>query len=118
MNVADLPEPAEAAEVRLSFVPGCNFKALGAGVISDFTAYTQQSPAMTPAPDNCEGVRVNFAKDEGDGWALLRMSLHEPIMPINVESNTPGGNRRIMRALYEFLSRYPFLDLETLKKQI
>lgn len=116
--IADLPEPAEAAEVRLSFVPGCNFKALGAGVISDFTAYAQQSPAMTPAPDNCEGVRVNFAKDEGDGWALLRMSLHEPIMPINVESNTPGGNRRIMRALYEFLSRYPFLDLETLKKQI
>ena len=116
--IADLPEPAEAAEVRLSFVPGCDFKALGAGVIADFTAFAQSDPSLTLAPDNCEGVRVNFAKDAGNGWALLRMSLHEPIMPINVESNEKGGNKRIMRALYKFLSAYPFLNLENLKKQI
>ena len=105
-------------EVRLAFIPGCDFKALGAGVIADFTAYAQQSPDLTLAPDNCEGVRVNFAKDAGDGWALIRMSLHEPILPINVESNSPGGSGRILRALYEFLSAYPFLNLENLKKQI
>ena len=116
--IADLPEPAEAVEVRLAFIPGCDFKALGAGVIADFTAYAQQSPDLTLAPDNCEGVRVNFAKDAGDGWALIRMSLHEPILPINVESNSPGGSGRILRALYEFLSAYPFLNLENLKKQI
>ena len=46
------------------------------------------------------------------------MSLHEPIMPINVESNEQGGNKRIMRALYKFLSAYPFLNLENLKKEI
>ncbi len=116
--IADLPEPKEAAEARLSFVPGCDFKVLGAGVIADFTAYANGTPHLSLAPDNCEGVRVNFDKEAGDGWALLRMSLHEPILPVNVESNEQGGNQRIMRALYKFLSAYPFLNLETLKKQI
>lgn len=116
--IADLPEPAEAAEVRLAFIPGCDFKALGKGVIADFTAHAQQCAYMTLAPDNFEGVRVNFDAAHGDGWALIRMSLHEPIMPVNVESNTPGGNRQIMQELYAFLSKYPFLNLENLKKQI
>ena len=45
------------------------------------------------------------------------MSLHEPIMPINVESNSTGGNKIILKALKKFLSAYPFLNLENLKKQ-
>ncbi len=116
--IADLPEPAEAAEVRLSFANGCDFKALGAGVIADLTAYAQHTAGLSLAPDNCEGVRINFDKDAGDGWALVRMSLHEPILPINAESNRAGGNRRILRVLYEFLSKYPFLNTENLKNQI
>ena len=46
------------------------------------------------------------------------MSLHEPIMPINVESDSAGGNTVIMRELYEFLSKYPFLNTDNLKKNI
>ena len=93
-------------------------KALGAGVIADFTKYAESCPHLTLAPDNCEGVRVNFDKEHGNGWALVRMSLHEPIMPINVESNERGGNVRIMRELYAFLKNYPFLNTEPLKNQI
>ena len=114
--IADLPEPAEAGEVRLKFTPGCDFKALGAGVIADFTKYAESCPHLTLAPDNCEGVRVNFDKEHGNGWALVRMSLHEPIMPINVESNDVGGNAKIKAELYAFLSKYDFLDTENLKK--
>ena len=114
--IADLPEPAEAGEVRLKFTPGCDFKTLGAGVIADFTKYAESCPHLTLAPDNCEGVRVNFDKEHGNGWALVRMSLHEPIMPINVESNDVGGNAKIKAELYAFLSKYDFLDTENLKK--
>ena len=114
--IADLPEPAEAGEVRLKFTPGCDFKTLGAGVIADFTKYAEGCPHLTLAPDNCEGVRVNFDKEHGNGWALVRMSLHEPIMPINVESNDVGGNAKIKAELYAFLSKYDFLDTENLKK--
>ncbi len=44
------------------------------------------------------------------------MSLHEPILPINAESDSEGGVRLIVRELYEFLKTYPFLDLSSLKK--
>ncbi len=116
--IADLPEPAEAAEVRLTFAPGCDFKALGAGVIEDLKTYAQTSAHLALAPDNYEGARVNFDGAHGDGWALVRMSLHEPIMPINVESNERGGNKRIMRELYGFLSKYPFLNTRPLGEKL
>ena len=90
----------------------------GAGVIADFEKHARETEYLSLAPDNHEGVRVNFDASHGNGWALLRMSLHEPIMPINVESNSAGGNAVIMRELYEFLSKYPFLNADNLKKNI
>lgn len=116
--IASLPEPKEAVEIRLSFVPDCDFKALGGGVIEDLKQTAEENPALSPAPDNYEGIRINFDKEHGDGWALVRMSLHEPIMPINVESNSVGGNAVIIKELYAFLQGYAFLNLENLKKYI
>ena len=46
-----------------------------------------------------------------DGWALVRMSLHEPILPVNIESDTEGGVKKIAAQLYKFLQAYPFLEL-------
>lgn len=115
--IKDLPEPKEAAEIRLTFVPGCDFKTLGNGVIEDLKAIASRPP-LSPAPDNYEGIRINFDSDHGDGWALVRMSLHEPIMPINVESDREGGNLAIIRQLYALLEGYPFLNLENLKKYL
>ena len=42
------------------------------------------------------------------------MSLHEPIMPINVESNTEGGNAVILASLRELLKGYSFLNTDKL----
>ena len=53
---------------------------------------------------------MNFDKEHGNGWALVRMSLHEPILPVNAESAVKGGNALIARELYELLKDYPFLD--------
>ena len=116
--IADLPEPAEAAEARLTFTPGADFKTLGNGAIDDLKAYVPQAEGLALAPDNYEGVRIDFDKEHGDGWALVRMSLHEPIMPINFESNQAGGNAKIARSLYDFLSKYPFLVTDNLKKYL
>ncbi len=116
--ISSLPEPKEAAEIRLSFAAGCDFKTLGGGVIEDLKQTAQENPALSPAPDNYEGIRVNFDREHGDGWALVRMSLHEPIMPINVESNSVGGNAVIIKQLYAFLQGYAFLNLENLKKYL
>lgn len=73
---------------------------------------------LSLAPDNFEGVRIVFGKDAGDGWALVRMSLHEPIMPINFESNKTGGCRQIAKALLSLLGKYDFLNTENLEKYL
>ncbi len=114
--ISDLPEPAEAAEVRLTFAPDCDFKTLGGKVIEDLKKVAERSPCLSLAPDNHEGVRINFSEEQGDGWALVRMSLHEPIMPINAESNRAGGNKRILNTLYGYLKEYSFLNTDNLKK--
>ena len=112
--IADLPEPKEAREARLTFEAGCDFKALGMGVIDDLKARVEDTPFLTPAKDNYEGMRINFDKQHGNGWALVRMSLHEPIMPINLESDEEGGCKKIAAWLVDFLKAYPFLDLSPL----
>ncbi len=116
--IRDLPEPAEATEVRLGFRAGCDFKKLGAELLRDLEGFAKRTAGLTLAPENFEGVRINFAPEEGDGWALVRMSLHEPILPINAESASRGGNRRILATLYGFLKAYPFLNTENLEKII
>ena len=112
--ISDLPEPAEAKEVRLNFAAGVDFKTLGGGVIEDIKRAAETSCRFSLAPENCEGVRLNFGKEYGDGWALVRMSLHEPIMPINAESNSAGGVALILKELHRLLQKYAFLDAEKL----
>ncbi len=112
--IADLPEPKEAREIRLTFAEGVDFKTLGGGVIEDLKRAAGNLPGLSLAPDNYEGVRINFDRSHGDGWALIRMSLHEPIMPINVESNTEGGNAVILASLRELLKGYSFLNTDKL----
>lgn len=113
--IKDLKTPLEAAEIRPTFQKDVDFKALGAGVLKDFDAYVDTLPYCSKAPDNFEGLRVNFDKDHGDGWVLVRMSLHEPIMPINAESDSKGGVKKLIREIYDFLKQYEFLNLEKFK---
>lgn len=101
--LAPLKEPAEAKEIRLPIKPE-DFRAAGQKVIDDLTAYAARQPGWTLAPDNFEGVRVSLDKAHGNGWFLLRLSVHDPIMPLNVESDTPGGVKLILSELSPFLS--------------
>ena len=119
--IKDLPEPAEAAEVRLGFTQAgrADFKKYGNDAIEDIKARVPGEAGLSLAPDNYEGVRINFDKDCGDGWALVRMSLHEPIVPVNFESNTRGGCRIIGQKLHGLLSPYKDkIDLSALEKYI
>lgn len=116
--IADLEMPAEAQEIRLRFKDGCDFKTLGASLLEDFKGYASRLFYAAPAPDNHEGCRVCYDADHGNGWALIRMSLHDPILPINVESNEKGGCKKIAEDLYAFLKKYDFLDLSPLETAI
>ena len=108
--IADLPEPAEADEIRPVFTDHEHFREQGQMVLNDFLSYASSLPYVRVAPDNYEGVRINLDTDHGNGWILMRMSLHDPVLPINMESEQSGGVQRMKSFLRDFLSQYPFLD--------
>jgi hypothetical protein len=46
-------------------------------------------------PVNYEGWRVIVDEGEGRrGWLLLRQSLHDPLLVLNVESDQQGGEQQ------------------------
>ena len=71
-----------------------DFAAYGGGVLKDLGEYAA-AQGWDVAKENYEGIRVSFGAGEGDGWFLLRMSLHDPLMPLNIESNSAGGVHQI-----------------------
>ena len=116
--IRNLPEPEECAEVRLSFSDATDFKADGQKVIEELKEIAKKSDGIVLAQTNYEGARISFGKDGGDGWLLARMSVHDPVMPINFESNSKGGNRVMAQWLLNVLQAYPFLNLDNLKNFI
>ena len=112
--ISTLPEPLESDEVRITFKNNENFKAKGAKVLEELKEFSERSPDMKLAKINFEGARINFEKGNGAGWLLLRMSVHDPVMPINFESLEAGGNKVMAKWLLSFLSAYPFLDTSPL----
>ncbi len=40
----------------------------------------------------------------------MRMSVHDPVMPINFESDIAGGNARSAKKLLGLLKEYSFLN--------
>ena len=112
--LAPLKEPAEALELRFPILPE-NFRPAGESVIAALTDYAKAQPGWAIAPDNFEGVRVSLDKAHGDGWFLLRLSVHDPIMPLNVESDETGGVKIILDQLAVFLrARADVMDLSPL----
>jgi len=100
--IADLAEPVESKEFRFNILQE-DFKPYGLEVLEKLQAYAGQQAGWSIAPNNFEGVRVNLDADHGNGWFLLRMSLHDPLMPLNIESDSEGGVLTIAKELAGFL---------------
>ena len=107
---AALKEPVESKEVRFKILES-DFRACGEKIINDLTAYAMAQNGWNVANDNREGIRVSFDKDNGDGWFLLRLSVHDPIMPLNIESDSVGGVDIIYNKLNVFLKTTNGLEL-------
>ena len=114
--LAGLEEPLEAVELRFP-IKLEDFSAYGDGVLAELKEFAgEPGRGMAIVEPNYEGVRIAWDKEKGDGWCLLRKSLHDPIMPLNLESNREGGCREIAGVLREFLSRYEGLDISSLDR--
>ncbi len=111
--IADLKEPAESREFRMNLLLP-EFQTYGSDILDQLRAYAAAQTGWALAPDNYEGVRVNLDTDHGNGWFLLRMSLHDPLLPLNIESDSTGGVKTIARELFPFLAQFDKLDTAAL----
>lgn len=107
--VDGLREPKEGAEARLP-VTEPDFAPFTERVIKGVEEYFASKDGFEIVPNNYEGVRVNADFEHGDGWFLIRRSLHDPLMPTNLESDSEGGLKKLAAALAECLAAYPGLD--------
>ena len=107
--IKDLKEPAESTEIRYK-INAEDFAGYGKEVLSALKDEIEKTDGLYIAPDNFEGVRVNADKVHGDGWFLLRMSLHDPVMPLNAESNSKGGVAVMMKWIEAFVGRFEKLE--------
>jgi phosphomannomutase len=108
--IANLQEPIESRELRIKITTD-DFQALGNTVIEQMHTFGLSQPDWKIVPNNYEGVRVSCTADNEDGWFLLRLSLHDPVIPVNIESNVPGGVDLIKQRLLSFLKTQAALDL-------
>ncbi len=106
--IAALQEPVEGKELRFQ-IKESDFRSYGTDVLTKLEAFASEN-GWKVADDSAEGVRISFGADEGDGWALLRLSVHDPVMPMNIESNREGGCRLIAAKLRCFMERFDALD--------
>ena len=109
--ISTLREPKESVEFRMNILLD-DFKAYGQKVIDELMAYAATKSGWSLEESNFEGVRVNLDKDHGNGWFLLRLSLHDPLLPLNIESDEVGGAKKIASELSEFIKGYDKLSAD------
>ncbi|SEH26924.1 phosphomannomutase/phosphoglucomutase [Selenomonas sp. KH1T6] len=108
--VATLGEPVEAVEYRMKIARE-DFKEYGQNVLQAFENRAAEKGIKAAKP-SFEGVRLVFPQ----GWALLRLSLHDPQMPLNIESRKAGGAKEIAGQVQELLAGFDALDFSVFNK--
>ena len=108
--LASLKEPQESREIRIK-IGVEDFKAYGEGVIEQLRAFVMNQSDWAVVPNNYEGIRIACQSPAEDGWFLLRLSLHDPVLPLNIESNVEGGVAKIAARLLACLSAIASLDV-------
>ncbi len=101
--------PAEEREVRFNIL--CDdFRAYGDDIIKKLEILANENNEYNLAPDNREGLRINTK----NGWFLLRLSVHDPVVVVNFESRVSGGIAEDIEKLRPFLAQFQQLDISNL----
>lgn len=104
--IAELPEPAEAIEFRAQILVD-DFSACADKALDAFKAFAESEDGWSLTPNNFEGVHVSTP----NGWILVRKSLHDPQIPVNIESDIEGGVEPLKAKVYEVLGGFDELKL-------
>ncbi len=115
--IKSLAEPAESKEFRIK-IRTEDFAVYGKKVIEGLESFLVRVDGWEKAPVNHEGIRVTCNPSSGHGWFLLRLSLHDPVLPLNVESEDRGGTALIIKKLLPYLNQFEKLDIASLQPNI
>jgi phosphomannomutase len=108
-SLQNLKCPVEERECRLKITES-DFKLYGEKVIKELEDFVKSDSSYRVADDNREGIRVSTDY----GWFLLRLSVHDPVMPLNFESDETGGIDKMVKNLKPFFEKYDGLDISAL----
>lgn len=109
--ISALKEPAESVEIRIPILKS-DFKDYGRNIIDFISENAEKESGWALEKENYEGVRVNFSS----GWFLLRLSVHDPILPLNIESDSEGVCKAVAHKIHDMLSQFDELDLSNFEK--
>lgn len=113
-RVGDLISELKEAEIKEEYrmkIKLDDFREYGQNILSDLEEYIKEIDKWEKAPKNYQGLRVNCGAND---WFLMRMSLHDPVVVLNVESDQKESLDFILNHLKEFLSNYDKLELDAL----
>lgn len=107
--IAALEPEFESKEYRMKLL--CeDFKTYGQDVLKKFEERANEQ-GIYVVPNSYEGIRISFDSDEVKGWALLRLSLHDPLMPLNIEGFREGDCDKIADIVRGLLKDLDQLDV-------
>ncbi|KAG6481643.1 hypothetical protein ZIOFF_058247 [Zingiber officinale] len=115
--VEGLEEPSVAAELRLKIdlnhpdLRG-SFHDYGEAVLKHLENRITLDPNLKKAPVNYEGVRVSGH----GGWFLLRLSLHDPVLPLNIEAPSKEDAVKLGLAVQAAVKEFFALETSALDK--
>ncbi|MDE7382871.1 MAG: phosphomannomutase/phosphoglucomutase [Treponemataceae bacterium] len=106
-----LPPLVEEGEYRFKITEN-NFAEYGKGVLEEFASRAKSKGYVLA--HSYEGVRLSFTDEKVKGWILLRMSLHDPVMPMNIEGARKGDLQKLVQIASDLMSGFPHLDISCL----
>ncbi|KAL9402660.1 hypothetical protein Peur_006509 [Populus x canadensis] len=118
--VEGLQEPGGAVELRLKIdqnhpdLQGGSFREYGEAVLQLLENHIESDPKLQKAPVNYEGVRASGF----GGWFLLRLSLHDPVLPLNIEATSHEDAVKLGLAVSSAVKEFHALDTSALDKFI
>ena len=110
--IAAMPPQFECREYRMNILLD-DFKPYGQEILRVFEQRAKEA-GYAVAPNSYEGIRLSFTGEEVQGWLLLRMSLHDPLLPMNLEGNRPGDCDKILAIAKQLLAGFDKLDTSVL----
>lgn len=116
--VEGLDEPKVALELRLkidknhSDLEGRDFREYGETVLQQVSNSIETNPNLKKASVNYEGIRVSGF----GGWFLLRLSLHDPVLPLNIEAQSEDDAVKLGLVVANAVKEFNALDTSALSR--